>query len=193
MNREVAAMFNVDNDNSRCIAIGAALAGVLAYPVEGFEERLHEALAAVGRFAPDSVEPLNAFRTAVEPLATQQREELYTRTFDINPVCSLEIGWQLFGEEYHRGALLVRLRSELRRHGVEESTELPDHLTHVLSLLDRMSDDEAASFAHCCVIPAMDKMLAAFEGTGNPYGDALLAVGLYLRQRFVTTPAGDPS
>lgn len=193
MKREVAVMCSVENDDSLRAAVGAALASVLAYPDENFEDRLQEALRVAGCMARELVEPLTAFCTAVKPLAPPAREELYTRTFDINPVCSLEIGWQLFGEDYHRGALLVRLRGELRRHGVEESTELPDHLTHVLSLLDRMHDDEATSFACSCVIPAMDKMLVAFEGTGNPYGDALLAVGLYLRRRFVITPAGDLS
>jgi nitrate reductase delta subunit len=189
-------------------ATGGALAYALGYPGEFFFERLDEALAQVRDCAPAAAEPLARFRDAVAPLSMEEREELYTRTFDINPVCSLEIGWQLFGEEYHRGALLVRLRGELRRHGIEESTELPDHLVHVLSLLDRMEAGEAQAFAECCVIPALDKMLIAFEDSANPYWDVLLAVGLYLKQRFVapsppaplpgvpergeTLPAGDP-
>lgn len=180
-------------EDADCHAVGGALAYALAYPGDCFEERLNEAVAVIRRHAPEAAVPLAAFRDAVLPLATEEREEWYTRTFDINPVCSLEIGWQLFGEEYHRGALLVRLRHELRRHGIEESTELPDHLTHVLSLLDRMADAEAQSFAACCVIPAVDKMLVAFDGVRNPYGDVLLAVGLFLKQRFVTVSAGDPS
>lgn len=173
-------------------ATGNALSYALAYPGDCFEERLDEALAMVRRHAPAAAVPLAAFCAAVLPLTPEEREELYTRTFDINPLCSLEIGWQLFGEEYHRGALLVRLRHELRRHGIEESTELPDHLTHVLSLLDRMADSEAQSFAACCVIPAVDKMLLAFEDAQNPYGDVLLAVGLFLKQRFVAPTTPDP-
>ena len=174
-------------------ATGGALGYALSYPGDFFLERLDESLERIRRTAPEAAVPLAAFQAVVEPLLPEEREELYTRTFDINPVCSLEIGWQLFGEEYHRGALLVRMRGELRRHGIEESVELPDHLTHVLSLLDRMDQDEAQSFAECCVIPALDKMLVAFEDKGNPYGEVLLAVGLYLKQRFVAAPTGDPS
>ncbi|OHB80376.1 MAG: hypothetical protein A2W31_02210 [Planctomycetes bacterium RBG_16_64_10] len=174
-------------------APGGALAYALSYPSASFDEHLAVALPQVQATAPEAAAALAAFRDAVLPLSPAEREELYTRTFDINPVCSLEIGWQLFGEEYHRGALLVRLRSELRRHGIEESTELPDHLTHVLSLLDRMPDSEAQSLAACCVIPAVDKMLIAFERPPNPYGDVLLAVGLFLKQRFVAVSAGGPS
>lgn len=171
---------------------GGALACALAYPGDCFEVRMGDALATVRRHAPEAAGPLAAFCEAVRPLSTEERQELYTRTFDINPVCSLEIGWQLFGEEYHRGALLVRLRGELRRHGIEESTELPDHLTHVLSLLDRMAPAEAQSFAACCVIPAVDKMLVAFEDAQNPYGEVLLAVGLFLKQRFVSAATLTP-
>lgn len=174
----------------QCLA-GGALAYALDYPRVWSPARWHEAVECARRESPSIAEPLAAFFAALDPLSPEQREELYTRTFDINPVCSLEIGWQLFGEEYHRGALLVRLRGELRRHGIEESTELPDHLMHVLSLLDRMDAAEASSFAHCCVIPAVDKMLAAFADQDNPYGNLLLAVARLLKHRFVDCSSGD--
>jgi nitrate reductase delta subunit len=96
-------------------------------------------------------------------------QELYTRTFDLNPVCSLEIGWHLFGEEYERGAFLVKMRQELRAHAIPESTELPDHLTHVLRLMSNLEPDEAAALASRFVLPAIEKMLAGLEGKGNPY------------------------
>ncbi len=172
--------------------MGRVLADLLTYPSDQFDARLREAVESVRRALPAAAEPLAAFAAATIHLSCAEREELYTRTFDINPECSLEIGWQLFGEEYHRGALLVRLRSELRRCGIAESTELPDHLTHVLALLDRLPPAEARSFAHCCVIPAVDKMLLALAERGNPYGDLLLAAGLFLKHRFVDpAPGGD--
>ncbi len=179
-----------DEVTGQCLA-GGALAYALDYPRAWSPERWHEAVECAQREASSIAEPLIAFYAAMDPLSPEQCEELYTRTFDINPVCSLEIGWQLFGEEYHRGALLVRLRGELRRHGIEESTELPDHLTHVLSLLDRMNATDASSFAHCCVIPAVDKMLAAFGDQDNPYGNLLLAVARLLKHRFVDCSSGD--
>lgn len=204
-----------DEDTGRDEA-GGALALALDYPRAWLPRRLQEAQECALRESPSVAEPLAAFCTAMDALSPEQREELYTRTFDINPVCSLEIGWQLFGEEYHRGALLVRLRSELRRHGIEETAELPDHLTHVLSLLDRMDAAQASSFAHCCVIPAVDKMLLAFgeqdhgnpdredpdhedphredphrKNRDNPYGNLLLAVARLLKHRFVDASPGD--
>jgi nitrate reductase delta subunit len=170
--------------------IGAALAGLLAYPDASLPDRVEVALRAGASYGTKAVDSLWRFAAAVAPLSEDEREELYTRTFDINPVGALEIGWHLFGEDYHRGALLVRLRMELRRHGIEEAGELPDHLTRVLTLLDRMAADEAGEFAGACVLPAVEKMLDGFGGKDNPYEHLLRCVSCVLATRFGKDPEG---
>jgi nitrate reductase delta subunit len=119
---------------------------------------------------------LAAFADAVRGLAPGEVEELFTRTFDLNPMCSPEVGWHLFGENYSRGEFLVKMRQELRRLGLPESTELPDHLGHVLPVLGRLGPAEAGPFAERCVVPALDKMLAGLAGKDNPYEKLLEAV-----------------
>jgi nitrate reductase delta subunit len=109
-------------------------------------------------------------------MAPEEVEEMFTRTFDINPACGPEVGWHLFGENYSRGEFLVRMRQELRRHGLPESTELPDHLAHVLAVLARLTPDEADPFAERFVLPALDKMIAGLSGKDNPYEKLLEAV-----------------
>lgn len=119
---------------------------------------------------------LDAFATAVHDVDATGMEELYTRTFDINPVVSLEIGWQLYGEAYERGAFLVQMRELLRRHQVPESTELPDHLTHVLGLMEMMDRSEAVPFVETALVPALKKMVAGFETSASPYEHVLRAL-----------------
>ncbi len=143
------------------------IAGLLAYPDGGFRLRLSRCRELCAD--PQAAAHLADFDAATRGLDLSGLEELYTRTFDFSPSCALEIGWHLFGEDYHRGALLVRLREELARHGIHESCELPDHLTHVLPLVDRMEPDEAARFVSACVTPAVSKLLAGLEGQQNPY------------------------
>ena len=112
-------------------------------------------------------------------------QELYVQTFEFNPACTLEIGWHLFGENYERGEFLVRMREQLRRHGIAETTELPDHLTHFLLLIPRMEHDEAAQLAGEFVLPALDKIQLA---DGNPYRPALEAICEKLRADFPDAP-----
>jgi nitrate reductase delta subunit len=140
------------------------LAELVKYPEAGYHEHVTECRRALAEAHPAVAPLLDDFARAIAPLSTEDLQELFTRTFDLNPVCSLEIGWHLFGENYDRGALLVKMRQELRRYGLAESAELPDHLTHALVLLGRMEPERAQEFATACVLPALEKMLAAFAG-----------------------------
>ncbi len=96
-------------------------------------------------------------------------EEVFTRSFDINPACALEVGWHLFGEEYIRGLFLVRMREELRKYDLPETVELPDHIAHVLSVAAAMPADEATRFVCACVLPAVKKMNQALADKETPY------------------------
>jgi len=140
------------------------LAGLVSYPQPGYHRQVDECRLALAEAHPAVAPLLDEFTQAIGPLAVEDLQELYTRTFDLNPVCSLELGWHLFGENYDRGALLVKMRQELRRYGLVESAELPDHLTHALILLGHMEPERAQDFAMTCVLPAIAKMLAAFSG-----------------------------
>jgi nitrate reductase assembly molybdenum cofactor insertion protein NarJ len=113
-------------------------------------------------------------------------QELYVQTFEFNPACTLEIGWHLFGENYERGEFLVRMRDQLRRHGIAESTELPDHLTHLLPLIGRMAYEEAAELAGQFVLPALAKIRASLHD--NPYSAFIRRIEEKLETDFPNAP-----
>ena len=142
------------------------LAAALRYPAQ---EDARAALAPFDGFAGFGVTEL---------------EELYTRTFDINPVSSLETGWHLFGEDYNRGAFLVRMRVLLRQQGIEEGAELPDHLESALRVLPTMDAKDASELAREFVLPAVMKMRVPFESGDNPYGAVLAEVERFLRAEY---------
>ena len=157
------------------------VAGVLTYPQADYAQRVQACVAAATANVRERLEP---FAAQISRLTVEEAEELFTRTLDLDPVCSLEMGWHLFGENYDRGLLMVRMRSELRRHGIEERGELPDHLSHALPLLERMAREDAEAFAVAIVVPALEKMLTAFAGKQNPYECVLLAVMTHLENEF---------
>ncbi|MCW5979691.1 MAG: nitrate reductase molybdenum cofactor assembly chaperone [Bryobacteraceae bacterium] len=149
---------------------------LLAYPDREYLDRVDNCCEQCRERFPEVCRRLSRLATELRGKPVVELQELYTRTFDLNPVCSLEVGWQLYGEEYARGRFLVAMRDQLRQHGIPESTELPDHLTHLLPLLDRLEPNVAQEFAAEFAGPAVKKMLAAFQGKDNPFRELLLAV-----------------
>ncbi len=149
-----------------------ALAAVLDYPGEGREARLDR---AVDLLEGEAREAVLRHRESCRGLDLGALQEDYTRTFDLDPACSLEVGWHLFGENYARGEFLVEMRRALRGFGLAETGELPDHLVHVLPIAGRLDAEKASGFAKASLLPALDKMLAAFEGKDGRWKDLLVA------------------
>ena len=161
-----------------------SLAALLRYPDESYPRSADACKSALLDEQPEILALAEDFRRRVSSLSTEDLQELFTQTFDLNPVCSLEVGWHLFGEQYERGEFLVRMRQQLRRFEIPETTELPDHLTHVLSVLGRMEPEEAEEFAGACVYPALDKMSKGLAGKENPFEFVLDLVTRVTESRY---------
>lgn len=160
-----------------------SLGGLLQYPEPGFHDRLKISLQEMGLAESEGVTSLGLFLSFASEKSVEELEELFTRTFDINTKCALEVGWQLYAENYDRGAFIVEMRQALRRLDIAETSELPDHLSQVLRALGRMERDEAQAFARGYVIPAMEKMLSGLTGRENPYENVLKAIHADVKAR----------
>ena len=149
------------------------LAALFTYPEPGFDGVVRESAdwAETNEY-PDVL----LFAEAVKDLSVGQMEELYIETFDMNPAATLDIGWHLFGEDYARGELLVKLRSENRRYGVDERGELPDNLSVVLNLLTRLPAEESEAFAREYLLPSLRKIREGIKRKDNPYLNLLTAL-----------------
>ena len=108
------------------------------------------------------------------------------QTFEFNPASTLEIGWHLFGENYERGEFLVRMREQLRQYEIAETSELPDHLSHLLLLAGRAERSEAAELAGQFILPALEKIKNALKD--NPYLPLITAIETKLQADFPDAP-----
>jgi nitrate reductase delta subunit len=165
------------------------LAPLFHYPGAGYRALAGQCLAAARSEAPETESLLAEFSSSIEGLSTEELQELYTRTFDLNPLCTLEIGWQLYGEEYQRGEFLVKMRQQLRAYELRESGELPDHISHALALVAKLEPEEAAEFAGRYVLPALDKMLAGWRDERNAFTALLESAFTFLKSRYPYEPA----
>jgi nitrate reductase delta subunit len=157
---------------------------LLSYPRPGYAAAASALQRALTLRFPEAAAQLADFVKFAESSSVEELEEEFTRTFELNPACALEVGWHLFGEEYARGLFLVRMREELRRHGLAEDRELPDHLTHVLALLAAMRPETAAPFVCACVWPALGRMQRSLAKSGSPYATLFAALRIGLQQAF---------
>ena len=154
---------------------------LLSYPDEQTLEASELLFLILQGELPEAAREISQFGAFVEQHQVWELEEAFTRTFDVNPACALEVGWHLFGEEYARGMFLVRMREEMRKFGLVESQELPDHITHVLAVVASMTDEEAARFVTACVLPAVIKMKAALDKTESPYAHVVSCLASVLQ------------
>lgn len=159
------------------------LADLLEYPNSDWDSKI---IACADNNA------LTAFRSAVATLTLSDLQELYTRTFDLNPVCALEVGYHLFGENYKRGEFLANLRETEAPFDLGQEYQLPDYLPVLLRLLTRLDDEELrSSLISHCMVPAIEKMMSSFKDTENLYRYLLEAVRTTLQSDvgYVSTEA----
>lgn len=163
----------------------APLGALFEYPDASFQERYDEALEAARACGSDAAAAaLGEFWREVSGLSTEHAQELYTRSFDLSPVCVPYASVHLFGaESFKRAELMTGLNAAYERVGFERGTELPDHVALVLACAPRFDDDERAELVALVLAPALEKMAAALEGAGSPWryaaraAQALLTMG----------------
>jgi nitrate reductase delta subunit len=165
-----------------------ALADLLEYPCDEWAAQLERcrrlSAADVGlSFA------FAEFHRQVEGLGIDELQELYTRSFDLNPVCALEVGYHLFGENYKRGLFLARLNETEAPYALKQEHQLPDYLPVLLRLLARLDDEELrAALTKECLLPAVARMLEALSKQLNPYASLIGMVEVVLNREASLNP-----
>jgi nitrate reductase molybdenum cofactor assembly chaperone NarJ/NarW len=150
------------------------LAEAFRYPFPGLAVTLDARLL---RLPSGLVKTLvRSFFTPVQKLSLGEWEELYTRTFDLNPLAAPYVGFQIYGESYQRGEYMSRLSREMGQHAIDLGGELPDHLLPVLRYLGATPDPLPELVE--TLPPAIQRMQAVLRKAepGNPYVHLLNAV-----------------
>ncbi len=146
------------------------LASLFEYPQRDYPAHVRRAHALLENRYPVAAAQLEAFANhllcegdlfAVDELNALQ--EIFTRSFDVQSITTLGVGYVMFGDDYKRGELLVNLNREHREAGVDCGSELADHLPNVLRLMAKWKDQElVAEFAQEILHPALERMISEF-------------------------------
>ena len=129
----------------------------------------------------------------LETAAHGEAEERYSALFDLNPVCTLHVGYHVFGDSYPRGAFIAGLAGELAKVDLRWRHELPDYLPTVLRLLSRAPAEDAGVLSDRVVLPALRKMAKAMEASTSPWSKLFGALAELLEEETdAATPGPQP-
>lgn len=142
----------------------ALMAELFRYPGEGLRESVAEVHAMLGQRYPQAAETLQRFVAWVHATDDHTVEEIFSRTFHVQAICYLDLGFVLFGEDYKRGEFLVNMKREQAEANNPCGEELPDNLPNVLTLLPLLRDEAFRDeLAGRVLMPALRRMLAEFH------------------------------
>ncbi len=112
---------------------------------------------------PDAAAEVEHFLDAI-PARILDLQELHTRTFDVQSLTTLDIGYVLFGDDYKRGALLSNLSREHTQAENDCGGELADHLPNVLRLIPKLKDQDLLDeLVREILVPALMLMIREFD------------------------------
>jgi len=158
------------------------IADLFRYPDDNLLPRAKAVLKLVSKQYPAQSQKLAEFVAAIEDIDTKHQQEYFMKTFDVQAVCYLDIGYMMFGEDYKRAQLLVNLQKEHKVAGIDCGSELADHLPNVLSLLAQTTNQGfATELGFIITMPAVRFMLTKFKNIDNYY-TGLLEVLLEILQ-----------
>ena len=111
--------------------------------------------------------PITEFAEFVDTSSLAALQEEYVATFDFNPATAPYLGHHLFGDNQKKGGYMIMLKQEYGRCGYKPvGTELPDHLSVVLSFLAHLARQEGQGarqpFIAECVLPGVERLNTAF-------------------------------
>lgn len=139
---------------------------ILRFPAEGHTQKVEvlQKLLAEYNLPAEAIQHLQIFQEFLKKTSLEQQDEVYTQTFEVQSITTMDVGYVLFGDDYKRAELLVNLNQELARHNINPDRELADYLPNVLELLSVIKEqdlfDEIINYV---VYPALHIIIREFD------------------------------
>ncbi len=139
-------------------------ADVFSYPESSLIEKIEKVQEYLTIKYPEASKIFNNFCDFSKIINKKSWEEIYTHSFDVQALTTLDLGYVLFGDDYKRGELLVNLSKEHKKAGNECGNELADHLPNVIKLMPKLENEELLEDIISYILyPALKKIESEFD------------------------------
>ncbi|MCO6494427.1 MAG: hypothetical protein J5I91_01930 [Bacteroidetes bacterium] len=140
------------------------LANLFRYPESDFSNKIEQCRSVILDWYPEAYDDFKIFADYVANHSSDEQRELFTKTFDVQAICYLDLGYVIFGEDYKRGVFLVNMKHEQDLAGNDCGSDLPDNLCNILTFFTKTNDAGLVDeLAVKILIPGVNKMLEEFE------------------------------
>ena len=164
------------------MSIYLQFAQLFDYPDHNLPRQIEECAAELKGTLPQAARLLEEFQHSQQKLGISHLQEAYTATFDLQPECTLNLGYHLFGEDQRRGMFLAKLKGFCEKAAIDTGSELPDNLCHLLRYVAaRPESEESRAIVADCLLPAVSKIARGTSEKSNPYRPVLDALLLLLQ------------
>ncbi len=150
-----------------------SISKIFDYPEENYYEVVSKAIADIGMRYPEASLALENF-LEILPMNISDLQELYSKSFEVQAVTSLDVGYVLYGDDYQRGVVLVNLSKEHIKAENDCGKELADHLPNLLRLLPKIDNAEVRDeMVTMLIATAVEKMMDEFSSSALKAKDKL--------------------
>lgn len=141
---------------------------LLEYPTE-MQGQITQKLDPILSNNPEIAATFLPFQHWIENADLREREEFYTKVFDVEPMCTPLLSVQMYGEEdYRRAEWMVRLSELYETLNFDKGIELPDHIAVVVRFSATLKRDERRDLFQVCIAFTLPKMIEKLPAA-NPY------------------------
>jgi nitrate reductase assembly molybdenum cofactor insertion protein NarJ len=116
------------------------IADLFDYPDQEYPEKVRRIKTLLDGSYPKATGELEKFLNLLPVDSVVTMQALFSRTFDVQAITTLDIGYVLFGDDYKRGELLANLNREHADVDNDCGSELSDHLPNLLRLIALSKD-----------------------------------------------------
>ncbi len=183
-------------------------ADLLRYPSKDYPKQVEACQKMLDEKYPEVAMEMKRFTEYVNTHNEDQWQELFTKSFDVQPICYLDLGYVIFGEDYKRGAFLLHMQEEQLKAKNDCGTDLSDNICNMLTLYTKTDDYNLLDeLAVKIMIPGVEKMVSEFAqarvelkmkvlkklhkaiiqeelNQGNVYKDLLISLLLVFKKDF---------
>lgn len=139
------------------------LAELFEFPGPEYVTRGRSLLDFLRKDYPEAASELELFLDVI-PADINTLQELHMRTFDVQAITTLGVGYVMFGDDYKRGDMLANFNREHLLVNNDCRGELSDHLPNVLRLLSLLKDQDLRDeMAVDLLAPALTLIIKEFD------------------------------